>query len=519
MTNYSINYSRHPTCKKFHESPAFVRGIMGPFASGKSVACLMEIYIKACEQEPDDAGVRKTRWIIARNTLPELETTTMKTWDDWFPQHIFGRRTRKPPYTQMIKQPLGDGTSIEMEVIFLPLDKPEDAKKLLSFEVTGVFFNESREIAQELIQAATGRVGRYPSAKDGAPCTWSGIIMDTNPPHSEHWWYKCAEEDAWAVDDKGKRIDPSTIAEQDRWEFFKQPSGLAANAENLENLMQPPGHEKLSIEQRRVHGRRYYTRQIAGKSEEWINVYVHGNYGYLRHGLSVYGDSWNPDTMTSDYELDPIPGKPILLGVDASGRHPAAIFAQKTPRGQLVVLRELVITQDEGLGATNFARLLRSEMETYYPNWDWEIYGDPAGEFGSQNDERTYFDILKAEGIFIKAAKDGLREKERIETMMMLLNTNVDGDPALMVSPRCKNLLGGFNGGYQYKKVAGQGEDIRYHEKVDKNRFADSQDALQYIVCGTGYVRKLYGKTRRLSKTQTAKTGSNIFSPRRRPRI
>jgi hypothetical protein len=107
----------------------------------------------------------------------------------------------------------------------------------------------------------------------------------------------------------------------------------------------------------------------------------------------------------------------------------------------------------------------------------------------------------------IKSCKEGLRERERVEAMMSLLNTNVDGEPALVVSPRCKNLLGGFNGGYQYKKVAGTGDDTRYHEKVDKsNRFADSQDALQYIVCGSGQVRRLYGKGRRLQKTQRAKT-------------
>lgn len=32
-----------PTTKAFHESPVFVRGIMGPIGSGKSTACVLEI--------------------------------------------------------------------------------------------------------------------------------------------------------------------------------------------------------------------------------------------------------------------------------------------------------------------------------------------------------------------------------------------------------------------------------------------------------------------------------------------
>jgi hypothetical protein len=41
---------------------------------------------------------------------------------------------------------------------------------------------------------ATQRVGRYPSLRVGGP-SWTGIIMDTNPPDDDSWWYKLAEED------------------------------------------------------------------------------------------------------------------------------------------------------------------------------------------------------------------------------------------------------------------------------------------------------------------------------------
>ncbi len=493
MSDKLINYKASPTGQKFHRSKAFVRGIMGPFGSGKSVAMCWEIFMKSKQQEPGPDGIRRTRWIIARNTQPQLETTTIKTWLDWFPEDLFGKMSRKPPFTHNLK--FGD---VECEVIFLALDKPDDVKKLLSFEVTGVFFNEAREMDYAVIQGATGRVGRYPSAKDGVGCTWSGIIMDTNPPTDDHWWYKMAEEQAWAVDQFGNAVDVSDISEDDRWEFWQQPSGLSKQGENLENLMQPRGWENMSLAKRRAAGRKYYERQLGGKTEEWINVYVHGNYGFIHHGLPVYKGAWNPDIHTAKDKITFPGGGTIYVGVDASGRHPAAIFLSKTLGGQIQVLHELCVTGDEGMGATSYARLLKSEMATKFPSHDLVVFGDPAGAWASQNDERTYFDILKAAGIFIKPSP-GLRIPERVETVIDVLSRNVQGGPALLVSPACKQLLKGFNGGYRFRQLNTSG-DSRYDEKPEKNRYSDVQDALQYVLCGMGETSRMYGRNQPRNK-------------------
>ena len=142
MSEKLINYKASTTAQSFHKSKAFVRGIMGPFGSGKTVAMVWEIFMKAKQQAPGPDGKRRTRWVVVRNTQPQLETTTLKTWLDWFPENIFGKMSRKPPFTHNIS--IGD---IEMEVIFLALDKPDSVAKLLGYEMTGVFFNEAREIS------------------------------------------------------------------------------------------------------------------------------------------------------------------------------------------------------------------------------------------------------------------------------------------------------------------------------------------------------------------------------------
>ena len=70
--------------KTFMKGKSFFRGIRGPVGSGKSVACCVEVFRRSLEQKKNKDGIRKSRWAIIRNTNPQLRTTTIKTWLDWF---------------------------------------------------------------------------------------------------------------------------------------------------------------------------------------------------------------------------------------------------------------------------------------------------------------------------------------------------------------------------------------------------------------------------------------------------
>lgn len=74
--------------RAFMHSTAFFRGLMGPFGSGKSTVCVMEILKRAKAQKPGPDGIRRSRWAVIRNTYPELKTTTIKTWHQWVPPSI-----------------------------------------------------------------------------------------------------------------------------------------------------------------------------------------------------------------------------------------------------------------------------------------------------------------------------------------------------------------------------------------------------------------------------------------------
>ena len=78
ITDLKLDYSTSPTVWKFLQDKSFVRGIMGPVGSGKSYACASEIMLKAVRQKPSPKdGIRYSRFVIVRNSYPELRTTTI----------------------------------------------------------------------------------------------------------------------------------------------------------------------------------------------------------------------------------------------------------------------------------------------------------------------------------------------------------------------------------------------------------------------------------------------------------
>lgn len=231
-------------------SNARKRVIVGPIGSGKSSGCCVELLRRAAEQRPHK-GVRATRGVVIRNTYRELEDTTRKTFEQWIPAEL--GTWREKDFTFTIERPLADGTRMHCELLFRALDRPEHVKKLLSLELTFAYINEARQVPKAILDMLGGRVGRYPSMKDGGP-SWYGIWMDTNPWHTGHWGYRLFSKE-----------------KPQGHELFEQPDALGPNAENLENLV--PG---------------YYADQQAGKDTEWIEEYLRAKYPSHEKG-SVYG--------------------------------------------------------------------------------------------------------------------------------------------------------------------------------------------------------------------------------------
>lgn len=433
-----------PVAEAFLHDPAFVSGIMGPIGSGKTTACIVKALLASARQSKDKQGRRRSRGAIIRNTFPELKTTTIKSWHEWVPQDC-GRWQSEGPPTHFVNGPDG----LDMEVMFLALDRPEDVRKLLSLELTWAYINEAKEVPKAILDGLTGRVGRFPPVRDGG-CNGPQILMDTNPPDSDHWWYKLAEEQR-----------------PDGFAFHRQPGGRTPEAENLDNL--PPG---------------YYTRAVAGKDADWIKVYVDGEYGFVRDGKPVYPE-YVDSTHCRAFELNPKLG--IYVGLDF-GLTPAATFGQRSFSGQWRTRHELVT---EDMGVSRFADMVGRFLRENYDGWTVTITGDPAGEC-RDHDERTAFQILAAHGVHAKPAKTNEWSARR-DAVAQSMTRLIDGEPGYLLHPDCRVLRKAKQGGYCLRRMAVVGQE-RYKDAPDKNEYSHVAEAEQYMMLGGGEGRRVMGK-------------------------
>ena len=470
-----------PVGQAFMDSDDFVRGIRGPFGSGKSVTCVHEILKRAQQQAPhitrDPAGniqsaVRYTRWAIVRNTFPELKLTTVKTWLRWVPEAL-GTFLWSAPFTHHLRYPMPDGTEVDCEVIFLALDSPEDVKKLLSLDLTGVWINEAREVAKEIVDACTGRVDRFPDPAMGGP-TWTGVLMDTNSPPEEHWWPIIA----------GDVDPPEWMSDEERllyvrppdWSFFTQPPAMLETMEGdkLTGYVINPERENPIL------GERYYVRMISGKSRTWIRIYVLNQYATLLSGKAVYEREWNDEQHIAKARLWPVPHHAIIIGLDY-GRTPAAAFKQMVGQ-QMRLIHELVLS---GVSTRTFGKAIVREIARLgWQDYKFDVWGDPSGDDLKETEDTAPSQILRNCGVPAKAAptNDPLI---RIETTAALLSKMTTDGPAFLVSPHCSNFIAGMRGGYHYKPVGGL-RTGQYDNKPAKNRSSHIQDADQYANVGAG---------------------------------
>lgn len=439
MADIEYDYSPVPTILRFSRSRKFIRGLMGPFGSGKSSGCVMEI-VRWAGRQPAVDGVRRSRFAVVRNTYRQLSDTSIKTWLDWLPDGQFGAYA-KSDHNYFLSIPLEDGTTAKSEILFRALDRPEHVSNLLSLELTGAWVNEAREVPWAVIKAMQGRVGRFPAVRDGG-CTDAGIILDTNPPDDDSWWYRLFE-----------------VNRPDNVEIFKQPSGRSPEAENLSNLPSD-----------------YYSNQVKGMDPDFIRVYVDGLYGYVKEGKPIFAEY---NDALHCVEVEPIKGVVIKRGWDF-GLTPACVFTQVLPDGRWIIFEEIC---GEDVGISTFADVVIGESGQRFAGFTFEDYGDPAGQQRSamtaDRDEKTCFDILAGKGLRISAAEQNLTI--RLESVRKPLNTLRGGKPQFQIHPRCSVLRKGFMGQYQYKRIKVGGSAERFHDTPDKNDYSHPHDALQYV--------------------------------------
>ena len=418
---------------------------------------------------------RNGKAVWCGQTYRELLDTTMQDVfqpTGWFPKDEPDLGTYWHA-SDLIWEVYDEAGRFHTEWLFRALDRPDHVRKLLSLSLTGGWINEAREVGKPIVDGVFGRCGRYPRMQDYGWETsveetaelirkmqeegyvpivgkdipyWYGLMMDTNPPDTDHWWYRVFEEER-----------PSG------YKLYSQPGAREKDAENLNNL-----HPL------------YYYNLAQGKSDDWINVYIDGQYGFVQDGKPVYPEFVDSRHTLSE-AIEPLRGHEVVIGADTSGLTPAAVFLQKI-MDTWVALAEVVATR---LGPRNFAQeVARCANSTFQGCPIRQGWGDPAGNMG-KGEIDSYFEALNDAKLPFDPVQtnDPVRRREAVASCLTTLSPQ--GYPRLKISPRCRYLRKGLMGAFKYKRMAIANEE-RYHDKRDKNPYSHPCEALEYALLGEG---------------------------------
>lgn len=463
------------TLERYLDSRKALVCIQGPVRSGKSVASIMRIY-EGMMQAPITEGKRRSRWLITRNSYPDLEESTIKTWLEWFPEKIYGRFYWTPPYRHEMR--FGD---VEADVTFESFNGEEDIPSLKSREYTGIWANEAQFYSRKFIVALFERTGWFPIP--GGP-KW--LQMDMNAPPHGHW-VPMMRGDVPIPEEMDERERRSLIKPAD-WDFLVQPAWFVEELDaqgRVDKYVINPKAENLNIV-----GERAVYELLDGRTQDEIDADLMNRVTILTKGKPVF-PMFRRETHVAKAPLKPLEGAPIQAGLDF-GRTPAALIGQCVA-GRWFILAELI---GDNMGATTFAPILKRFLATHYPGFRYLFHGDPAGGFKGQESEQTAYEIFRREGLQVHAADTGNRVRLRIETMTDVLNRMVHGLPGMLVSPTCPGFITAMAGGYVFKRKAVKGAPI-YDEEPAKNEHSHVADAGQYLLLGGGEARVTLGREKK----------------------
>jgi hypothetical protein len=473
---------------KFVLSSNEVDVIEGPLGSGKTRALCARIMRHAQEQRVSKiTGTRLSRWALIRNTYPDLKRTTIRTWLEMFPEHIYGRLNwGQPPFHHLkFPHPSGDGTMVDLQVDFFALDKQDDVGKLRSTEYTGIAWNELSFIFEkELFDEGHSRL-RYPGKEHGGSA-WHGVIADTNAPDEEHWLALMT----------GQVDLPPNLTEDERfefawpehWGFYMQPPAVLEKLDNngrvLGYTVNPAAENLANLPDG------YYQKMISGKAKAWIDSRLRNVCVLVTDGSPVF-PMFRKEVHVSHEVLRAVASATLHVGLDF-GRQPAAIFGQSIGNRSYFQYELLGLNES----SVTFAPKVKKFIADHYPDHDLKnvlFWGDPKGRDKGQQSERTSYEIFEANGMKVRPPPGLLQNNitTRVNAVTSLLTTlDRDGRPRGVFSPMCRTLNVGMQGRYHLVRE----EDGELRPK--KDRYSNPADALQYLVIGMGEGDAMVGRAR-----------------------
>jgi len=434
---------------------------MGARGTGKSGSCIMEGLRAASKQNLSRTGVRRSKFLVLRDTYRQLETTTIPSFKKWLGP--VSRISGQYPIRALTRIPSlnHDGTAVEMETIFLAMDGENIIDNLMSFEASFAWINEARAIERsDIVNMVLSSCGRFPS-KDEEGCPAKFVVMDSNPPDENHWWYHA-----------------DMVERPDGWGFYTQEPPLNYLLEGqrsffTHNVSDYEPNPRATYANIQNSGYSYWLDQIPGASDAFIRTMVMGRYGTFVAGKPVYGHAWTEDVIAKEpiKFVQPID---LVIGIDTSGLHPGAAFGQMYG-GTLRVLEELHVA-DVPFEEFVDGALIPFVMERF-PGASVTCSLDPSNP-RSGIGGKTAMQILRDRGIravLAPVANNNLNQRIGYVTKFLVRRN------AMVINKHCRLLIDGFRGKYHYEKMEQHGLAEAFKPKPVKDKYADVHDGLQYL--------------------------------------
>ena len=435
MTDAVFEYTPPGSLAAFFASDARIRLVRGPIGSTKSTAMVMELFRRTCSQEVDAEGVRRTRFAVVRNTLPQIKETCLVTI----------RKALGPLVNFRVSESkvVFKFNDVYSEWLLLPLDSPENVQRLLSLELTGAWVSEFREIDPEILHNVYSRCGRYPAEMGGnVEPTWMGLIGETNSFSEDSPWF----------DELEMNLNPN-------WFYLVQPGALSPDADWLQYLPKT-----------------YYADLMENNGPAWSEQYIDNRITPSLSSQAVFAQSFDQDYHVTELDkpLQFIHTIPLVLGMD-TGRHPAFVAGQIDPQGRLNILHS---ASSENMGIEKFISehikpVLAERFERAY------VYAivDPAGRQRSQIGEESVLEAITRCGIPAYAASTN-----QISPRLRAVEGYLDRRNGMLIdAAHNQQLITALRYGYRYPRQ----KDKALKEIPDKSHpYSDLADALQYLCLG-----------------------------------
>lgn len=412
----------------------------GAVRSGKTTPAIWKIINYALKYP----GIKM---MIARWTQDALDMQLRPKFYEECPPEILGKYNAKEEYQEILT---GDGTPSSW-VYIRSLKTSDDGARYAKFTgltLAVILVDQPEELPEDVYMALKARL-----SQPGFP---QQFILTPNPPAPNHWLVKEFPEDNsiaghkyifTSLYDNRAIIGDTYIAEIER--------------------DYPVGH---AMRRRWIEGRR----------------------GLSMMGQPVYGKIFSRDMHVKEVEY--LPDFPLIESWDFGQKHPAVSWHQLTPWGWWNILGEY-------LGDRQFI----DEVVPVIADLRQELFGgvselrvccDPAGVQG-QGVRHTNVDVLNTHlrdvygpGVGAKYVTNANRPPQRewaIQQASNHMTRLVQGRPALLVHPRCQNIVDGFEAGYVYDdRVFTQGATPNIRRPKKDGYYDHLQNTVEYVALNYG---------------------------------